>query len=445
MFAYLKLRIMDRESRPRVLIVSRGVWDESKGTSSTLTNIFEDYDSDKLAHIYIESFTPNTRCCKQFFQISEASLIHRIYNKRIQTGHIIDANTGAANHVNENVQKEEERVMGFVRRHRSIVFSWARELLWAFNGWKNDELKRFILSFNPDVVWLDGSPLPLMNRLSEFVLKTANKPAVIFMQDDIYTKKSQQGGFLRVLYRRYLRRTVDRVVALCSGMFVASPKMKQEYDELFGMDSVFIAKSFQLPEKMTAPQIHQPIRMVYLGQIIYGRIKTLISVANTVGIINKEKDLVQLSIYTNNPIGDKQRALLLKNKNVFIKDAVPYSEVPRVIAENDVLVFVETFDPKQNRLARLSFSTKISDYLRSGKCVFAVGPSDIAPIEYFVDEDAALVATDEESILRCMKQVVDPAVVRDYAEKASACVRKNHDRNKMNEIVYDKLTKIAFA
>ena len=62
-----------------------------------------------------------------------------------------------------------------------------------------------------------------------------------------------------------------------------------------------------------------------------------------------------------------------------------------------------------------------------------------------MDEDAALVATDEESILRCMKQVVDPAVVRDYAEKASACVRKNHDRNKMNEIVYDKLTKIAFA
>jgi len=442
---FLKLIKMNRDSLPRVLIVSRGVWDESKGTSSTLTNIFEDYDPDKLAHIYIESFTPNTRCCKLFFQISEASLIHRICNKRIQTGHTIDANTGVANLVHESIQKEEERMMGFVRRHRSIVFSWARELLWAFNGWKNDGLKQFILSFNPDVVWLDGSPLPLMNRLSEFVLRTANKPAVIFMQDDIYSKKSQHGGFLRVLYRRYLRRTVDRVVALCSGMFVASPKMKQEYDELFGMDSVFIAKSFQLPEKETAPQIHHPVRMVYLGQIIYGRIKTLISVSNAVGIINKENDLVEFSIYTNNHISDKQRALLLKNKNVFIKDVVPYSEVPRVIAENDVVVFVETFDPKQNRLARLSFSTKISDYLRSGKCIFAVGPSDIAPIEYFLDEDAALVATDEESIIKCMEQVVDPTIVRDYAEKASACLRKNHDRNKMNEIVYDKLTKIAFA
>lgn len=436
---------MNRDSLPRVLIVSRGVWDESKGTSSTLTNIFEDYDPDKLAHIYIESFSPNTRCCKLFFQISEASLIHRIYNKRIQTGHRIDANTSIANLVSESIQKEEERMMGFVRRHRSIVFSWARELLWAFNGWKSDGLKQFILSFNPDVVWLDGSPLPLMNRLSEFVLRTANKPAVIFMQDDIYTKKSQHGGFFRVLYRRYLRRTVDKVVRLCSGMFVASPKMKQEYDDIFGLDSVFIAKSFQLPEERKDPLIHQPIRMVYLGQIIYGRIKTLISVSNAVGIINKEKDLVQLSIYTNNPISDKQRALLLKNKNVFIKDVVPYSEVPRVIEENDVVVFVETFDPKQNRLARLSFSTKISDYLRSGKCVFAVGPSDIAPIEYFLDEDAALVATDEESIIKCMEQVVDPAIVRDYAEKASACLKKNHDRNKMNEIVYDKLTKIAFA
>ena len=442
---YLKMKGAEVNTLPKVLIISRGVWDDSQGTSSTLTNIFEDYNPKKLAHIYIETKKPNTHCCYRFFQISEASLIHRIYNKRIQTGHVIDVNTGDVNLVNESVQKEEERVMGFVRRHRSVVFSWARELLWAFNGWKNDGLKQFILSFNPDVVWLDGSPLPLMNRLSEFVLRMANKPAVVFMQDDVYTKKSQQGGFLRVLYRRYLRRTVDRVVALCSGMFVASPKMKQEYDELFGLDSVFIAKSFQLPEKETLPQTHQPIRLVYLGQIIYGRIKTLISVSNAVGIINKEKDLVQFSIYTNNHISDKQRAQLLKNKNVFIKDVVPYSEVPRVIAENDVVVFVETFDPKQNRLARLSFSTKISDYLRSGKCVFAVGPSDIAPIEYFINEDAALVATDEESILGCIKQVVNPSIVREYAKKANACVRKNHDRNKMNEIVYDKLTKIAFS
>ena len=36
---------------PKVLILSRGVWDDSKGTSSTLTNLFEDYDPDKLGDL----------------------------------------------------------------------------------------------------------------------------------------------------------------------------------------------------------------------------------------------------------------------------------------------------------------------------------------------------------------------------------------------------------
>ena len=39
---------------PKVLIVSRGVWDDA-GTSSTLSNIFQNYDSTKLSQIYIET------------------------------------------------------------------------------------------------------------------------------------------------------------------------------------------------------------------------------------------------------------------------------------------------------------------------------------------------------------------------------------------------------
>ena len=74
-------------SLPKVLIISRGVWDDTKGTSSTLSNLFEDYDSDKLAHLYIETQMPNTKCCHRFFQISEFSLVHKLYKWWIKTGH----------------------------------------------------------------------------------------------------------------------------------------------------------------------------------------------------------------------------------------------------------------------------------------------------------------------------------------------------------------------
>ena len=64
---------------PKILILSRGVWDDTDGTSSTLTNLFQEYDPNKLAQIYIETIAPNTKCCHRFFQISEFSLVHKLY------------------------------------------------------------------------------------------------------------------------------------------------------------------------------------------------------------------------------------------------------------------------------------------------------------------------------------------------------------------------------
>ena len=149
---------------PKVLILSRGVWDDSKGTSSTLTNLFEDYDPDKLAHIYIETIAPNTKCCHRFFQISEFSLIHKIYKWRTQTGHAFDTQGQTQAVTDDKIAEQEASTMKYVRGHRSIWLSFAREILWGFNGWKSKELKQFVQNFNPDVIWMDGSPLTLMNR-----------------------------------------------------------------------------------------------------------------------------------------------------------------------------------------------------------------------------------------------------------------------------------------
>lgn len=429
---------------PKVLILSRGVWDDSKGTSSTLTNLFEDYDPDKLAHIYIETIAPNTKCCHRFFQISEFSLIHKIYKWRTQTGHAFDTQGQTQAVTDDKIAEQEASTMKYVRGHRSIWLSFAREILWGFNGWKSKELKQFVQNFNPDVIWMDGSPLPLMNRLYDYVLKIAKKPAVIFMQDDVYTYESCGKSLLEKIRKHHLRRTVRRVVKQCDDMFVASPKMKKEYDAIFGFDSTFIAKSVEL-DKLS--QIHQevnnPIRLVYLGQVIYGRIYSLISIAEALKKINADGIIMQLFVYTNNQLGEEEKSKLLVKDSVFLMPPVPYSEVSRVMEENDVVVFVESFEAAFCKVARLSFSTKICDYLSSGKCIFAVGPSDIAPMEYFKNEDAAIVANSREEIERKLTNISDQQVIIQYILKARQCVLNNHDRKNMNEKVYGKLIELA--
>ena len=429
------------QNLPKVLILSRGVWDDTKGTSSTLTNLFEDYDPDKLAHVYIETIAPNTKCCHHFFQISEFSLIHKIYKWRTKTGHAFDTQGQTQAVTDDKIAEQEASTMQYVRGHRSIWLSFAREILWAFNGWKSKELKQFVLDFNPDVIWMDGSPLPLMNRLYDYVLKIARKPAVIFMQDDVYTYESCGKSLLEKIRKHHLRRTVRRVVRQCDDMFVASPKMKKEYDAIFGFDSTFIAKSIELDK---LPQIHQevhtPIRLVYLGQVIYGRIYSLISIAEALRKINADGIKMQLFVYTNNQLSEDEKSKLLVKDSVFLMPPVPYSEVPRVMVDNDVVVFVESFEPQFCNVARLSFSTKICDYLASGKCILAIGPGNIAPIEYFVEENAAVVASSKDEVVRAIDSIANRETVEKYIDQARKCAVKNHNRQRMNELIFGKLS-----
>ena len=132
-----------------------------------------------------------------------------------------------------------------------------------------------------------------------------------------------------------------------------------------------------------------------------------------------------------------------KMGNMIFHDPVPYSEVKNVIEQNDVVVFVESLKEQFKDIARLSFSTKITDYLASGKCIFAIGPKDIAPIEYFKDNDAAIVANDYDSIKEQLHKLLVPEMVEGYSKKAFLCGKANHDKAMLDRIVFGRITEIT--
>lgn len=424
---------------PKVLIVSRGVWDDS-GTSSTLTNLFSNYPSEQLAHIYIETKKPNTRCCSSFFQISEYSLVKKFFKWRTKTGQRVDS------HYNYDMKiaEKEFSAMSYVREHRKYIYTVLREILWLFNGWKSKELKQYIYDEKPDVVWFSGSPLILMNRLSRYVVKTAGKPYCIYEMDDVYSNKNYGRNFIKHMYRIILRRIVKKLVKGSSQLFVISPKMKKEYDAAFGTDSIVLTKGIDFTSVSYHPyKVESPVRMLYMGQVIYDRLSSLELIGKALDEINKEDKRIVLNIYTNNFVSFQRKNNLVKNNNVFFHNPVPYSEVYNVICQSDVVVFVESLNDNFKDIARLSFSTKITDYLASGKCIFAVGPKDIAPIEYFKDNDAALVAGSFDEIKNRINDLLQPETIEKYSIKAFSCGMTNHDKARLDKIVFEKLKEIA--
>ena len=428
---------------PKLLIVSRLNWDDNS-VSNTLTNIFSDYDPDKIARIYIETQQPNTKCCHLFYQISEFSLVKKFWKWGIKTGRVLNTKTEEINTRNDiATAKQELSAMKFVRGHRSWVFSLFREIIWLLGGWKTKELKKFIADFDPDIVWLDGSPLILMNRLNNYVYKIAKKPMVTFLMDDVYCYESCPNAVSKV-FKYFLRKQVKQTVEHSRHVFVSSLKMKEEYDRIFGVESTFITKSFDANTlKTNVDKIHKPVRMVYLGNVLIGRLESLIHIAACMKEINKNGQKLQLSIYTNDIIPKEKMKHLLVDNGIKICPPVAYDKVPVIIAENDVQVFVESMEGKNMAIARLSFSTKIIDYIQSGKCILAVGPKDVAPIEYFRNEDAALVASTKEGLMQVLLRLTDESVIRQYAEKAVACGKRNHDREMMHTRIYSIIQSVS--
>lgn len=109
-------------------------------------------------------------------------------------------------------------------------------------------------------------------------------------------------------------------------------------------------------------------------------------------------------------------------------------EVLKVQQEADVVVFAESLEGKEANAAKLSFSTKITDYISNGKCVMAIGKDYIAPIDYFQRNDSALIAHSSDEIKARVEAIVDNPMITDvYGEKAFNCAVRNHEKNMMNE------------
>jgi len=62
--------------------------------------------------------------------------------------------------------------------------------------------------------------------------------------------------------------------------------------------------------------------------------------------------------------------------------SVNENEIVEEMGKYDILIDVESFDRKMKYKTRLYISTKIPEYLASGKPILAVGPDDISSIRY---------------------------------------------------------------
>ena len=408
--------------KPKILIFTMTSWNSKVG-ANTWESLVNRYNSEDLANIFLREETPDSKVCSKYFCISENRVIKSILKRKIKTGREVGVKPLVEVEDSEDLQEHNERYAKMKKKRRYYMLL-ARELCWKFGKWKTKELDAFLDEFKPDVILHGMDGYIHMNRIVRYAIKHTGAKAIGYIWDDNFTyKQSKKFGYK--VYRYYQRKSLKKLAKQTDGFFAITPKTKAEADAFFGVNCTVLSKPLNnTPYPTSYENRTRPIRMLYTGNLLIGRDKSLQKISAALKALNAEQTKIVLDVYTQTQLSEEY---LQKTTNEFCKihPPIPQEEVLRLQKETDILLFLEDMS-NENLTARLSFSTKITDYFSAGKCIFAIGNADLAPMQYFADTQSASIAHSAEEIEMQLEQLTQADVLAKYAQNAVACGVENH-------------------
>lgn len=432
---------MKEKNLPKVLSISLSTWKKDSGIH-TQTDLFKFWNPEKVAQIYLKSDLPNTPVCTKFFQISENAIIKSVFNRK-PVGREV-TNGGVQNGNDLKAVNEEKRLYAIAHRKKSWFFTLIREIVWACAKWRTVALDNFIEEFDADVYFVPIYPVAYTGWLQWYIIKKFPKPYVCYLADDNYSYKSCGRNFWSWIHRWLLRRIVKKLATNCTEMFTITRTEGLETDRDFGTHSIVLTKGIDYSKLTFDERIpNSPIKMVYTGNLLIGRAASLVAISMALKEINKDGVKITLDIYTPTEL-DKQTTMLLNSNGCIKHPPVPKEKVSQIQRDADIVVFVESLEMEHKFDARLSFSTKLTDYFASGKCIFAIGDKSIAPIQYLEEYDCAITCSDYDLVEQQLRMLIDnPMKINEYGRKAFETGKMNHEESKVKATFIDTLCKAA--
>ncbi len=420
----------------KTLVFTVASWNSKVGANSWAT-LLEGYDSKNVANICIREETPDSKVCSAYFVVSENRMIKSLFNRKVETGYRADPQA-ADNTQAEDLEQHNERYRKMGKK-RSYAMLFARELIWKLGKWHTKALDDFLDEFQPDIILHSMDGYIHLNRIIEYAIRRTGAKAAGYIWDDNFTyKQSNKTGYK--VYRFFQRASLKSLAKKTSEFFAIATKTKQEADEFFGINCHLLTKPINTVPKVNYGEIGDCIKILYTGNLYIGREQSLLKVVNA--IKNCYKGRFFVDVYTNSQM-DEAYLAQIDPEVCQIHDPIPQSDVLQKQREADVLLFLEDTDGPDAKVARLSFSTKITDYLSAGKCILAVGNLDTAPMQYFVENNAAFACGDEVSVAQVLGQISkEPQMLAQMAQNAAAAGEKNHNKAHIQSVFDGVIAKL---
>jgi len=422
-------------SKKKILIISGESWRDESNGGNVLSNLFGSFTEDyEFAQIFTNPNLPSNKICTKYFHISEGEVV-KAFLKNKPFGYELNQKKEKEKRKNVIDKVPETNMFSVIKKIKLPILYTIQDFIWRFSKWKTPELKNFILDYNPDIIFAPMYYSLFLHRIDRYVAELTHKKLISYVSDDHLTFRHFSLSPFFWFNRFFLRKNVIATSKYYSLLYTMTDEQMDEYQEILKVPMKVLKKSADFDKKIQFKKApNKPIKMIYGGNLIYNRYKTLGFLASVLRDINKDGVKIELDIYTQTPISNRLKRILHDGKSSFLKGKVSMRVLNEEYSKADIVLHVESFDLKQRLITRLSFSTKIIDLFHSAKCILAICWEDSSPFRYLKKEDAAICISDVKKIKEELLLLInDPKKIKEYSLKSWECGLRNHNFKEVNE------------
>lgn len=431
---------------PKILIISHNPFSKTQNNGKTLAAFFNGWPIENLAQLYLTLDNVNMDICNNYYRISDIGVL-KGFLKHCTVGEVVNDNNFLMIK-DDKKYYHKNKIYILVRnifQNKSSFANLIRSFIWnRVKPWESKNLDKWLQDFKPDLIFFQSSNVPAIFNMVLYIKSKYHIPLIVETTDDYVTPHFSLNPFY-LIDVNIMKKKYQNLVSKSECVFAIGDMMAEEYQRRFGGNFKVAMNSIDVNNNSINYSFQSNVNLIltFAGNLGLNRWKTLVKLAKAVDIINSEnKTGIKINVFSSSEMNSHIKKKFSKCKCLFFGGYVEGNELEKIRINSDFLIHVESFDSKNKWTTRLSISTKIPEYLLIGRCIIAIGPSDIASIKYIEDNKIGHVIK-SKNVKDIKKSLLflfnDSKLIELYLKNSKQIAHENHCLNKVKEKIQKEI------
>jgi glycosyltransferase involved in cell wall biosynthesis len=418
---------------PKVLITGQS-FDRRTGGGITLSNLFADWDKDKLAVACTPHLIKNSdnQICDNYYQLGEKEhkwvFPFKYLQKKFPSGKIKFDHKQSENKISNSSFNLKGNIRSSIVDKVFLPFLKYTGLVHGLTRiYLSKDFRKWLEDFQPDIIYAQGQDRQRI--LFALLLKNyLKKPLIFHMMDDWPLTISDKGPFKKFWHNK-IDRELKMLFNKCSLLMCISDEMGKAYKKRYNKDFITfhnpIDTQFWKANQKNNYELNKEPILLYAGKISLGVESSLELIAKAIDCVNKK-----LNINLRFVLQTKEVPLWARDYSfVYNKIFVAYDDLPKVFSSVDFLILPYDFSDRSINYVKYSMPTKAPEYMISGTPILIFASEVTAIVKYAQKCEWAYVITENNSnsLARALESLIlDKHLRQKIAENAKKIAENTH-------------------